>query len=89
MYVAIFYRRRRRDAQSFPSFQAAAGFLRDTCGQGRLSPLAIWQSDSNRLWLWSGYSSMRRSRERALCDARATLLLPAYHLFGTVEEFDD
>jgi hypothetical protein len=88
MYVAMFYRGRRREARSFSSFEAATGFLRDGCERARLSPLAIWQADSNRLWLWSGASRIRLSRERALRDTKAALSLPPYHLFGTVEEFD-
>lgn len=89
MYVAVYYRRGRHEALSFSRFDTAAGFLRDGCARERLSPLAIWQRDSNRLWLWSGYSGTHLTRERALRDTMATLSLPAYHLFGTVEEFDD
>ncbi len=89
MYVAVFYRRRGHGAHSFSSFQAAAGFLREATEQGRLSPLAIWQADGNRLWLWSGYPRAPLGRARTLRDAKAALALPAYHLFGTVEEFDD
>jgi hypothetical protein len=88
MYVAVFYRRRRRGAQCFPSFETAAHFLRDGCMHERLSPLAIWQADSNRLWLWSGRSRISLSRDRALRDTKTTLALPFYHLFGTLEEFD-
>ncbi len=89
MYVAVFYRRRRREARSFSSFEAAAAFLRDACAARLLSPLAVWQADSNRLWLWSGHARTRPSRECALRDAKAALSLPAYHLFGAIEEFDD
>ena len=88
MYVAVFYRRRRREAQGFSSFETAVRFLCDGYAHERFAPLAIWQADSNRLWLWSGRSRIRLSRERALRDARATLSLPPYHLFGAVEEFD-
>ena len=88
MYVALFYHRRRRGAQGFPSLDAAERFLRAGYTGERLAPLAIWQSDCNRLWLWSGRSRFYLSRQRALRDAAATLSLPAYHLFGMVEEFD-
>jgi hypothetical protein len=89
MYVAVFYRRRRREARSFSSFEAARGFMHDGAARQVLSPIAIWQADSNRLWLWSGYSRGALDRSRALRDAKAALSLPAYHLFGAIEEFDD
>lgn len=89
MFVAVFYRRLRCEGLGFSSFEAAAGFLRGGYTNARLLPLAIWQADSNRLWLWSGRSLIRMGRERALRDAKATLSLPAYHIFGMIEEFDD
>lgn len=89
MYVAVYYRRRRREARSFSSFEAARGFMRDGSMREMLWPLAIWQADSNRLWLWSRRGRTRAGRERALRDAKAALSLPGYHLFGTIEEFDD
>jgi hypothetical protein len=87
MYVAVFYRRRRCGTQSFSSLAAAFRFLRDGYAHERFVPLAVWQADSNRLWLWSERARLCLSRERALRDARATLSLPPYHLFGTIEEF--
>jgi hypothetical protein len=89
MYVAVFYLRRRLSAQSFSSWEAAAGFLRAGHEQAHLFPAAIWQADSNRLWIWRAYSRRRVSWERALSDVRMALSLPGYHVFGTIEEFDD
>jgi hypothetical protein len=89
MYVAVFYWRRRLSAQSFSSWDGAAGFLRASHEQAQVFPAAIWQADSNRLWVWHGYSLLRASWERALRDVRTALSLPGYHVFGVIEEFDD
>lgn len=88
MYVSVFHRRHKLAAYSFSSWEAAAAFLRGGRKDEQILPVAIWQADTNHLWIWCEHTRLRLTRARAMRDVRTVVSLPAYHVFGTIEEFE-
>jgi hypothetical protein len=84
-YVAAYESHHVAYLENFKDYAKAAAFLHGWSVDLHSWPIAIYQPETDHLWLWCGYRTLDISRESALADARAFLRLPVDHQFEKIE----